>query len=56
MWDIDWDETNNGPSRVSADGTVQIPAPSGTGPEPHISAYRSRFDYLKALATWKWPS
>lgn len=54
MWDIDWDETNNGPSRVSADGTVQIPArPAEPGPEPHISAYRSRFDYLKALATWK---
>lgn len=54
MWDIDWDETNNGPSRMSADGTVQIPArPPEPGPEPHISAYRSRFDYLKALATWK---
>ena len=54
MWDIDWDETNNGPSRVSADGTVQIPArPPEPGPEPHISNYRSRFDYLKALATWK---
>lgn len=53
MWDIDWEETN-GPSRVSADGTVQIPArPPEPGSEPHISAFRSRFDYLKALAQWK---